>query len=134
MEETYHGDPFGQHLGLKIVSMENGVAQISLSIEPHHLNAIHVVHGGALYSLIDHAMGAALFTKLSEGEICATLEIKIHYLNPARKGILQAKAEVIDRKRQIAVLTGEIRSGGTLVAKAMGSFYIFLRGTKKVGS
>ncbi len=132
MEKSWQGDPFGDHLGLKIVSMAGGKAELSLLIEHHHLNAVRIVHGGVVYSLMDHAMGAALMSHLREGQICATLEIKINYLNATRRGSLTAKAKVIDKKRHIAVLQGEIRNGATLVAQAIGTFYIFLHGAEKI--
>lgn len=124
MEELWSGDPFGESIGMKLLSIEGGRARVSLEIEAHHLNALHVVHGGVPYSLIDHAMGMALFSTLKEGERCATLEIKIHYVNAVRRGTLIAEGEVVDRKRRFALLEGEVRCGELLVAKAIGSFYI----------
>ncbi len=93
--------------------------------ESRHLNPHGVVHGGVVYSLVEHAMGGALTSRLAPEERCATLETKINYLATAGAGPLFAEAKVADRTARIGVLEARGTDGqGRLIALATGSFYI----------
>jgi acyl-CoA thioesterase len=70
-------------------------------------------------------MGAALFTTLEPGEACATIEIKIHFLQPVSKGKIRCRTRLIQRGRRIAVLESHISVGRQQVAQALGTFTIF---------
>lgn len=107
--------------------VERGEARsvTALTVGPHHLNPHGVVHGAVLYALADQGMGAAVFSLLGEAESCATIEVKIVYLAPVRSGRIECESTVLNRGRRVAVLESEVRSGGKLVAKALGTFAIF---------
>jgi len=117
--------PFAELLGARRAHMGEGICRFELMAESRHLNPHGVVHGGVVYSLVDYAMGGALTSRLSPGERCATLEIKINYLAAAAAGPLAAEATVVDRTTRIGVLEARVTDGaGRLVALATGSFYI----------
>jgi acyl-CoA thioesterase len=105
--------------------MADGEASFDLAVRPEHMNPYGVLHGGVVYTLVDYAMGAALGTRLSPGERCATLEVKIQYLAPVSGGEVRAEARVVDRTRRIGVLEARAYADGArLVALATGTFYI----------
>lgn len=105
--------------------MEDGRCRFDLTVRPEHMNPHGVVHGGVVYSLVDHAMGGALTSQLGPGERCTTLEVKINYLAPVASGELRAEAWVVERTRRIGVLEARVHADGNrLVALATGSFYI----------
>ncbi|MDK9555988.1 PaaI family thioesterase [Marinobacter sp. M216] len=81
--------------------------------------------GGVLYSLADTGMGAALYPMLSEGELCATIEIKINYYSPVHDGRLTCVTKVVNKGKSVANLESEILCGDRLVAKANGNYSIF---------
>ncbi len=117
--------PLADLLGIQPEKLEDGRAVFALTVRTDHLNPYGVVHGGVVYSLVDTAMGAALVSRLEADERCATLEIKINYLAPAREGELRAEARVVERTTRIAVLESRVHGDGErLVALATGSFYI----------
>lgn len=116
---------FGAHLGLEMVERGEARSVTALTVGPHHLNPHGVVHGAVLYALADQGMGAAVFSLLGEAESCATIEVKIVYLAPVRSGRIECESTVLNRGRRVAVLESEVRSGGKLVAKALGTFAIF---------
>ena len=89
-------------------------------------NPHHVIHGAVLYSLADTGMGAALYPILKEGEICATIEIKINYYKPVKAGVITCVTDVINKGKSVANLESLIYCGDTLVAKANGNYSIFL--------
>mgnify|MGYP001163395583 CR=1 FL=1 len=117
--------PFGRLLGIEVVEQREGYARALLRASSEHLNPHGVVHGGAVYSLIDQAMGAAVYTVLEPGELCATITITIAYLEAARPEEITAEVRLVRRTRRLAVLEGEARQGTHLLAKAAGTYAIF---------
>lgn len=118
-------NPYGELLGLKFVKVRNGFSRCKLKITEQLLNPNRVVHGGAVFSMADTGMGAALFSLLDEDELCTTVEIKIAYFAPVLSGLLWCDTVVINKGKRIASLESEIKLNGKLVAKATGTFAIF---------
>ena len=120
---------FTRHVGMHIDDVGPGHARCSLDVKGFHVNSTGVVHGGVLFTLADTAMGAALYSSLEEGEICATIEIKIGYFKPVFEGALLCTAALVNKGKSIASLEASIRQGDVLVSKASGTFSIFRRKT-----
>ena len=78
--------------------MEDG-ARLKLRATSEHLNPGGSVHGGAIATLIDTAMGEAVATS-PDRDIPVTLEIKLNYLEPAGPGVLIATARVHKRGKR----------------------------------
>ena len=78
-----------------------------------------------LYALADTGMGAALYPTLAEGELCATIEIKISYFKPVRGGMLVCRTELVNRGKRVANLESRLYLGELLVAQANGHSAIF---------
>jgi acyl-CoA thioesterase len=120
---------FINHVGLRIEETATGHSRCSLEVKDFHVNSTGVVHGGALFTLADTAMGAALYSSLEEDEICATVEIKIAYFKPVFEGSVVCTAVVVNKGKSIASLEASIHQGDVLVSKASGTFSIFRRKT-----
>jgi acyl-CoA thioesterase len=120
---------FIQHVGMKVDDAGPGFSRCSITIEDHHRNGTGVAHGGVLFTLADTAMGAALFSSLDKGEICATIEIKIGYFKPVFEGTLACNATLVNKGKSVASLEATIHNGDVLVSKASGTFAIFRRKT-----
>ena len=120
-------NPFGQMVGFTVRSGRRGggKASATLDVRPELLNPHGVVHGGVLFSIADTLMGAALYTTLAPGETCATIEIKIHFLQPVIKGKIRCRTRLVHRGSRIAVLESHISVGRLQVAQALGTFAIF---------
>jgi len=127
MEKPPVSFPFSQHVGFKLVDREKGKSHFRLAIQAIHFNPQKVVHGGVLYSLADSGMGAALYPMLDfeNGQLCATIEIKMTYLKAARKGDLDCHTVVLNKGKRVAMLESEVWNEGKLIAKATGSYAIF---------
>jgi len=112
-------------LGAHFDSYGDGHCRCWLDVADRHRNVYGVIHGGVTYSLLDTAMGVAVWTLLKEGERTATIEIKVAYCRSIRQGRLVAEGRVVERTRQLAFTSGEVRDAtGELVAMATGTFYI----------
>ena len=118
-------DPFGDLIGLTLTRCENGFSQCFIEVSEKLLNPHGTLHGGVAYSMADTGMGAALYTRMDERELCATIEIKIVYFKAVTSGKLTCDTKLIHRSKKIAALESEIKLGEQLVAKALGTFSIF---------
>ncbi len=97
----------------------------SLEVQQKHLNANHVVHGAVLYALADTGMGSALYLTLDEGQVCATIEIKMNYFKPVFAGRVVCRTEMTNRGKTIANLESRLYVDDVLVAQANGNYAIF---------
>jgi len=118
-------DPFGKFIDLRIEERRPGFSRLSLIVGNDHLNPNNVVHGAVVYAMADTGMGAALSPTLAEGEICATIEIKINYFKPIAAGQLSCTTEIINRGKTIANLESKVFLDQVLVAQANGNYAIF---------
>lgn len=117
-------NPFREVIGVKVVEAGGGRALLRMPASETTLNALGIVHGGALCTLADAAFGTALRSALRPGDVTATIEMKVNFIAPGR-GDLFARAEVLHLGGTTAVLEAEIRDiDRNLVAKALSTFHI----------
>ena len=124
-------NPFGELIGLKFSECENGRSTCFLEAKSDLHNPQGVLHGGVIYSMVDTGMGGALYSRLDEGESCATVEIKIAYFRPVTAGTLTCVTNVIQRTRTLAFMESEVTAADKTVARATGTFSIFEAGRSK---
>lgn len=101
-----HPDKFGKWLGYRLEEFdkENQKVTTSLEIREDHLSPSGRVHGGVISAFFDFSCGAAVFTTLADDEVCATIEIKVNYIQPLSLGDkLISKGEVIHRGKRTCV-------------------------------
>lgn len=121
--------PLAEMLHISNLGSGGGLATYQLDVTPELLNPHGVLHGGAVYTMVDYSMGGATMASLPEGEICATIEIKINYLAGVRGGTLTCATEVVKQGRKVVFLESRVRDdGGKLVATASGSFAVIRAG------
>lgn len=116
--------PFADLLGLHFSELRPGFSRCELDAAEHMFNPNGILHGGVIFSMADTGMGAALHVALDAGRHCATIEIKIVYLRPVRRGRLVCDTTLVQKGKRIAVLESEVKNGDKLVAKALGTFAI----------
>ena len=118
---------FNDHVGLRIQESRDGRSRCTLVVQPFHGNTAGVVHGGALFTLADTSMGAALVSTLAPGEFCATIEIKMAYFKAVREGTVLCETQILHRGKSVASLESTLTVDGVLVSRASGSFAILRR-------
>jgi acyl-CoA thioesterase len=117
--------PLAEQLHITNGGAADDRATYYLDVVPDLLNPHGVLHGGAVYVMVDYSMGGATMAVLPPGEICATIEIKISYLASVRGGRLTCATEIIKRGRNVVFLESKVTDdGGVLVAAASGSFAV----------
>ena len=116
---------FAELVGFEVFPESDGTGKAQLIVSERHLNPNGVVHGGALFTLVDTAMGASLMQRLDEGEICATLQISMNFLRPVVSGgVVECEARVVHKGRRFANVRGELCIQEKLVGTADGNFAI----------
>jgi uncharacterized protein (TIGR00369 family) len=119
--------------GLQPVEVERGRAVFIMDVGPHHANPMGTVHGGALATLADSAMGIAYASTLADDEAFTTLELKINFLKPVWSGRLTAEGRVAKGGKSVGLVTCDVTdASGSLVAFAT-STCMTLRGAQAAG-
>lgn len=117
-------DGFDAYVALVDGERDEGRAVVTLTADDRHLNRAGTVHGGAIATLIDVAMGRAMGTLIDDDEMPVTVEMKVNYLEPGEAGELAADARVTRRGRRFTVVHADVTqvASGETVAEAMGTF------------
>ena len=124
--EGHGAFPLQSFLDFDIRDGPDGAVVAFLEVDDRHLNPNGIVHGGVVFSLADTAMGRATMAVLSEGQICASIEVSVRYLRPIPGGRLVATASVLRAGRRIVHLECSITVDGDdrPVAVLQGSFAV----------
>jgi uncharacterized protein (TIGR00369 family) len=116
-------------LGFEIVGAEPGTAVFEGETGEHLYNPMGTVHGGYLATLLDSALGSAVFSRLPAGMGYTTAQLNLNLLRPvtARTGKLRATGTAVHVGRTIG--TAEARlvgiDDGKLYAHATTTCAIF---------
>ncbi len=120
--------PFARHLGIRLDSLGDGEAELSLPYDEVLATTGDVVHGGAISSLVDAAAAAAAVSA-AEGDTLAggtTVDISVSLLAAARGSDLHARARVIRRGRSISFVEVDVEGQGRgPVAKGLVTYRVF---------
>jgi uncharacterized protein (TIGR00369 family) len=120
--------PISALLDFDLVEVEPGRAAFEGVPKYELYNPINVVHGGWAATLLDSAMGCAIFSLLGQGESWTTLELKVNFVRAITKdtGPVRAQGRIIHRGRRVATSEGDLRDrAGTLYAHASTTCMIF---------
>ena len=109
LRKVLESSPFFRHLKMEFVDAADGVARLSLTIQPFHNNTQGIVQAGVLCSLADIAGLLAVGTRLSLGQRPRTVQMDIHFLSPAQKGTLTAVGRIAKVGNLVSVSDVEIQ-------------------------
>ena len=115
---------FSELIGCRVQSVQDGIAQVALSLEPQLRNRGGKLHGGVLFSLVDVSMGLACSSVHGFDQQSVTIECKINYIRAVSEGEVLCIAKVIHPGRRTLVVEADVLQGDKLVAKAQGTFAV----------
>ncbi|KAA9151243.1 PaaI family thioesterase [Amycolatopsis acidicola] len=109
----------GHSLGVMCADLGDGRTVYTLKPGLAQANAMLTVHGGVLSTLMDTAMGSAVFTQLPDQTVYTTLELKVNFVRPVSldEGELRCEANTVHVGRRTATAEARIHNAaGKLVA------------------
>ena len=115
----WEGDEASKWLGMKIISVTEGCAELSLTVERHHANGHGICHGGITFALADSAFA---FACNSRNQSSVAQINTITYLAPAHVGdTLTAHAREVSLSGRSGIYDVTVTSqAGTKIAEFRG--------------
>ena len=113
---------FMEMLGIEIEHADEHEAVVRMDVPDGLMTPFGTVHGGAIATLLDTALAIAVSRRLDAPDRIATHNLNVSYVAFARDRVLRCRTRVVSLRRAVAVVEGEVLVGGTLVAKALGTF------------
>lgn len=109
--QEFNSCEFALLLGMQVTEIRPGLARIRMDPTGKR-NSNGVLHGGAIFSLADHAFGLAAN---AEGIREVAVSAHIHYMAPGN-GRIEAVAERVSRSGRTSVYRVIIREGDRTIA------------------
>ena len=102
--------PYVRLLNMRFIAVADGSATFEMPATSELYNPNNVVHGGAITSLADSAMGFAVFSTLAPGETFTTAELHVNFLKAVTSdsGMLRSIGRVVQRGQQVAVAEADV--------------------------
>jgi 1,4-dihydroxy-2-naphthoyl-CoA hydrolase len=121
-ESTLQGLP--DYLGLRTTGVGPGQLTCELAVRDELLNPFGSLHGGVIAALVDHVLGAVLYSVIPRGAWAATTEFKLNLLAPVTGGVVAGEATIISKTKRTAVVRIDVTNDGNAVGAAQGTVTI----------
>jgi uncharacterized protein (TIGR00369 family) len=107
--------PFQRLIGLELVQAEDGAVEMRLPWrdELGRSDGSDWFHGGVISALIDIAGDYAIASRL--GRTVPTIDLRVDFLRPARRGDLRAHARAVKIGKTVGVADIELRDANDAV-------------------
>ncbi|MEE4346133.1 MAG: PaaI family thioesterase [Paracoccaceae bacterium] len=121
--------PHARALSMRIDHLSDGVAEMSMPYDPRFIGDpdTGVIHGGAVYALLDTCCGAAVVSHPAAHGGTATIGLRIDYMRAATPGqTIRTRAECYHVTRSVAFVRATAMDDDTdrPVASATGTFTV----------
>jgi uncharacterized protein (TIGR00369 family) len=111
--------------GMEVVDASPGEVSVAMRVEDRHVNLQGLVHGGMLAILADTACGLSIRSAMEPGRLHVTADLDIHFLAPAKPGVLVGRGKAVKVGRSLAFAEASIEDDqGRLLAKAQSRFSV----------
>jgi acyl-coenzyme A thioesterase PaaI-like protein len=112
---------FAEFIGLR----RDGPGLTSLTIGPELLNGVGLLLGPVGFALVDYSMASALWAHRNDGELIATINISLNFIESATEGRVVCTSTLDRRNQHAAALSSQVRhEDGRLLITAVGNFAI----------
>ena len=118
MTDSFAWAPIGNLIGLEVQPQAKaGESEVYLDVDDRMHNPMGFVHGGVISLLADATMGIAFGRTLEDQSAFATVEMKISFIRPIKRGRLRGFARLIQRGLRIGFVECHITNQrGKLIA------------------
>ncbi len=118
------GGGLPEYLGFELTDAGPGYMTGRLEVREELITPFGNMHGGVLSAFCDHMLGCVCYPAMKKGQWAATTEFKINLTAPVTRGVVEARAEVINLSRTQAVVRIDVTNEGRLTAIAQGTVTI----------
>ncbi len=118
------GGGLTEFLGFELVGADPGEMTGRFEVREELLTPMGNMHGGVLSAFCDHMLGCVCYPAMKRGQWAATTEFKINLTAPVTKGLVEARAEIVNLSRTQAVVRIDVTNEGRLAATAQGTVTI----------
>ena len=95
----FYNDRYARFSNIEIEDVKPGYCKVKMSIEDKHLNALDIVHGGAIFTAADFAFAVA---SNSRGIASVSINSSITFFRPPKTKTVYAEAEEINNGKTLA--------------------------------
>jgi len=121
LKRHFQQDQFAARANIELLTAGPGHATARMPLQPHHLNGLNTVHGGAIFTLADFTFAVACN---SHGTVAVALEASIVFMKAATTGTLWAEAREKSKNFKVGLYVVEVKDDqGDLVAQFQGVAY-----------
>ncbi|QDZ07217.1 PaaI family thioesterase [Sphingomonas panacisoli] len=116
--------PCAETLGWELLAADpaTGAVRIAFEARPAFCNPGGNIQGGFVAAMLDDTLGPAVLVKTDGAAYCATIDLSVRFLAPAKPGRLIGDGRIVQLGKTIAFLEGELRDdSGRIVATATAS-------------
>jgi len=115
-------EPYAKKLGIELIELGEGYSKVKMTFKEDMENIFGMVHGGAIFSLIDEAFETAANT---HGTVAVALSMNITYIKPVSAGdVLYAEAKEMSLSGRIGTYVINVENeGGDLIALCQALVY-----------
>lgn len=116
-------EPYPKLLGIEVLEIKPGYARVSMQFKPGMQNIFGMLHGGAIFSLLDEAFQLACNAR---GEVAVAQQVNTYFLAAARPdAILIAEAKELNATRKTALYEVRVfeEEGNRVLATAQAMAY-----------
>ena len=113
--------PMSHTLDFTLISVSKGTAVFQGTPSAKHLNPMGTVHGGWFATLLDSALGCAVWTQIPAGKLYTTAELSVNMVRALTPQVPRVRAigQVIHCGRKLATAEAKLLGpDGTLYAHA----------------
>ena len=100
--------PHAQALGILFENIGSGTAEMHMHYDKKFVGdpQTGVIHGGAVFALLDSCCGAAVLSHPEQKGLTATIDLRVDYMRPATPGqTIRARAHCYNMTRSVAFVS-----------------------------
>jgi acyl-CoA thioesterase len=121
LKHLFNGDRYAGLSNIELLTAAPGHATAKMTLQPHHLNALKIVQGGAIFTLADFTFAVACN---SHGTTTVALNASITFMKAAISGTLWSEASEVSKNFKVGTYAVEVKDDqGDLVAIFQGLAY-----------
>jgi uncharacterized protein (TIGR00369 family) len=120
LERMYTGAPINQFFQ-PAIHIEEGRAEVRMSVRPDMHHAAHAAHGTAYFKLLDDSAFFAVQSLVSDVFVL-TVSFTVYFLAPVVDGEMVATGRAVHQSKRLFLAESVIDVGGKVVGRGNGSF------------